>query len=843
MKTLLFKFHLFTALFCGISLNAQTSFDLHTDNSKKRDTIDEILSGLTVREKIAQLFIVSFSSDPANKSTIEAEELIRKEGVGGLIIMNSGLTSGARMINHLQKISRIPLLVTIDGEWGVSMRFDSVAQFPRQMQLGALPDESLVYKMGVAIGQQSKRLGIYVNYAPTIDVNNNPRNPVINTRSFGEIPETVARYGKAYMLGMKDAGVAGSAKHFPGHGDTEDDSHNTLPLLNFSKSRIDSLELYPFRALIEAGVDMVMVGHLQIPSLDSTGRPSSISKPIVTDLLRGELEFNGIIVSDALNMKGISEFLSPEFIPLEAYKAGCDLILMPERVEEAITVMERAVQRGEISMHSLNMRVRKMLSLKMSAGLLHGKTIIPLSNLYEDLNESEFLSLISSISDNSVTIIRNRDSIIPLKNIINENIGLLSLGGDRNGKEFAELMQLYTHIDTVVLRGDFKNSDVKHALNKLEKNSLIVIAMHNTDARPQMDFGLDKDQIRLLTDFAKDRKVILSYFGNPLAIPQIENLERFSSVIIGYSNTISNNKSVAGIIFGSIAAKGKLPVTAGLYPAGYSLSSPGNLRLSYGMAEDFGIDGKIAGKAIDSIINNDISAEKYTGAQLIVMKDNRVIINKSYGSISATDVMPLFRNSGMISQLPVIIHLNQQRRLSLEDFAGKYLKRDRDSEFKNVMISDILMHRSNISDSASYKVSYSESNNQALKRIIEYITISQFENVCKEFIHLPIGMDKTSFRGETVFSNANDIAKFISLLNLKGEYGGVKIFNEQSIQLIMSMMHYYSESPNGNMIWCDSESNLAVIFLNNMEEINNQELKSDSGENIRRTVIDLLSGK
>jgi len=276
MKKYLMNIPLLLLSFISLTVTAQ-SFTNSINGQRK---IDEIISRLTVREKIAQLFIVSFSSDPRNSSTIEAEALIKKEGVGGLIIMNSGLTSGANMINRLQSLSKIPLLVTIDGEWGVAMRFDSVVQFPRQMQLGALTDESLVYQMGAAIGRQSKRLGIDVNYAPTIDINSNPRNPVINTRSFGESPEIVAKYGKAYMLGMKDAGVLGSAKHFPGHGDTEDDSHHTLPLLNFSKERIDMLELYPFRALIEAGVDMVMIGHLQIPSLDSSGRPSSISKQL-----------------------------------------------------------------------------------------------------------------------------------------------------------------------------------------------------------------------------------------------------------------------------------------------------------------------------------------------------------------------------------------------------------------------------------------------------------------------------------------------------------------------------------------------------------------------------------
>ncbi|MFA6770639.1 MAG: glycoside hydrolase family 3 N-terminal domain-containing protein, partial [Bacteroidales bacterium] len=397
--------------------------------------IDALLLKMSTREKIAQLFIVAFSSDMKDKSTIEALNLIKNEKIGGVIVMNTPLTPGAEMINYLQSNSKIPLLVTLDGEWGASMRFDSVVAFPRQMQLGALQSDSLIFKLGYAVGEQTKRLGIDVNFAPSIDVNNNPANPVINTRSFGEDKYLVAKYGLAYMRGMQEAGVPGSAKHFPGHGDTDTDSHLSLPLISFSKERIDSLELYPFRKLIEAGVDMVMVGHLQIPSLDSSGRPSSISHPIVTDLLRRELEYNGLIITDALNMKGVATFMVPEFLPLEAYKAGSDLILMPENVKEAINIMEKAVEREEISIHSLNIRAKKMLMLKMKLGILPYRDAVSTNKLYEDLNKEEYNSLITKIAENSITLLENRDNNLPILNLTNQNIGYLSLGGDKNAKE------------------------------------------------------------------------------------------------------------------------------------------------------------------------------------------------------------------------------------------------------------------------------------------------------------------------------------------------------------------------------------------------------------------------
>lgn len=839
MKKHLVKFPFLLLLFINLTLIAQSPSNTISGQRK----IDEIISRLTVREKIAQLFIVSFSSDPKNKSTIEAEELIKKEGVGGLIIMNSGLTSGANMINRLQSLSKIPLLVTIDGEWGVAMRFDSVIQFPRQMQLGALSDDSLVYQMGTAIAKQSKRLGIDVNYAPTIDINSNPRNPVINTRSFGEIPEVVAKYGKAYMLGMKDAGVLGSAKHFPGHGDTEDDSHYTLPLLSFPKERINSLELYPFRALIEAGVDMVMVGHLQIPSLDSSGKPSSISKPIVTGLLRGELEYEGIIISDALNMKGVSEYMSPELIPLEAYKAGCDFILMPERVTEAITVMEKAVERGEISIHSLNMRVRKMLSVKMKQGILEDHYKIPIKNLHEDLNDPNYLSLVSSISDKSVTVVSNRGNLIPIKGIKSEKVGYLSVSGERNGKELAAHLQLYTNIDTIILRGKYTQADLKRALTHFSDKSIVIIAMHNTDARPQREFGIDSTQIKLLTEFAENKRVVFAYFGNPLALPHIKSHENFASVIIGYSNTIYNNKAVAEIIFGSIGAEGRLSVTSGTLSAGYTVKTEGDLRISYGMAEDLKLDGNRIRTEIDSIINNDISARRYNGAQFILMKNNRVIINHSYGSLTTDMTVRINRISGMIAHLPAVALLAERGKLSLEDFAGKYLKRRGDSHLKNVLLSDILMHRTDISDADSYKFRYSESNKEALRRVVEYITLHNFEDWVKDEILTVIGMDRTYIKGDFAYSNANDIAKFISFLRSKGEYGGFKLADNNTASLILSMMHYYSGSTNGSVVWYDDKSDIALIFLNDKDDLKMDESqKINTGDNLRRRVTELLSG-
>ena len=295
--------------------------------------VDSVFASLTRDQKIAQLMIVRLSSGNATKTEVvfhdkEVEEAIRKYNIGGICLFQGGPVTQANFVNYFQSIAQTPLMISIDGENGVGMRMDSVSFMPRQMMLGAMQDPALVYQYGKVVGAQCKRAGIQVNYAPVVDINNNPDNPVINDRSFGEDKYKVSSFGVNYMRGLQDAGVMACAKHFPGHGDTDQDSHKTLPVVNSPRSRLDSTELYPFRQLINAGVGSVMVAHLDIPALDTTsGLPSSLSKKVVTGLLKVEMGFKGLSFTDALNMKGVSNYSSPGEIDLHALLAGNDVLL------------------------------------------------------------------------------------------------------------------------------------------------------------------------------------------------------------------------------------------------------------------------------------------------------------------------------------------------------------------------------------------------------------------------------------------------------------------------------------------------------------------------------------
>lgn len=794
--------------------------------------IDRIISEMSVREKIAQLFIVAFSSDNQDKSTIESIEMVQKEGIGGVILMNSELEEGVEMINYLQSVSRIPLLVTIDGEWGPSMRFDTLIQYPRQMQLGALGSDSLIFEMGYAIGKQLKRLGVHLNYAPTIDVNNNPDNPVINTRSFGEDMHKVAEYGIAYYRGMEYAGIPGCVKHFPGHGDTDADSHFELPLIPYSYERLDSLELYPFKRLIEKGVEMVMVGHLQIPSLDSTGRPSSVSFPIVSDLLRRDLEFGGIIVTDALNMQGVKAFKSSEYLPLEAYKAGSDFLLMPENPVKAIDIMVKAVRKGEISEHSLNVRVRKMLKLKESIGILEQAAHVDTIGLYEDLTNASYRSLVSELSFKSITLLKNDNNFVPFVNLSDESTGYLSVGGDENGDFLANQLLSFDYCDTIVLRKEILNVDTLYsALNELSLNDRIIIAVHDTDSRPQKQFGIDSVYYSILTSFAKENDVVFVYFGNPLALSLIDGFDNFKAIMISFQNTYYNNLATANILFGASGAYGALPVSTASYESGSSITTKGNIRQEYRMPYPVSDDYDKLISIVDSLIMSDIDNGKYSKSQLVLMDNGNIIHKAFYGDM---DIDSLFsfnvgRIEGLLSLIPSVLKLRDMDILSFEDV------------YNGNLISDYLMNRVGKDGFVTDEPLFARDNELIIKDIISSKSGSDYIAYAKDEFWDKIGVYNVKYNDDgDMLTDANEVAKLLFMFFNGGKYGELQLLEEESADFASLLLHYYSRGLNGSMVWTDSEYKRAVIFLNNASCDSDDRLKLYTPDLIRRSYLDFL---
>lgn len=541
--------------------------------------IDALTGSMTRREKIAQIIIEAI--DPhAKEEMLQKAERWSAAGMGGVIVMDGDAAEYTELVNRLQRKTRIPMIVTIDGEWGASMRYWEYAAFPRAMQLGALPDESLIEATGRAIGEELAELKIFANYAPVVDVNNNPDNPVINTRSFGENPEKVARYGAAYVRGMQGAGVFGSAKHFPGHGDTDVDSHKGLPTLPFDRARLDSIELRPFRQLIGEGVAMVMVGHLSVPALDSTGTPASISKPIVTGLLRQELGFDGIIITDALTMKGVAD--EKTNVAIEAYKAGADILLMTRDFEETVDGLEALFASGELPEDELDMRVRKMLELKKKAGMLAESysPFVDTAGLAAAAERPESEALIQQICDQSMTVVQGRlRRPLRLRRFFafttRPKVAYVAFNAvSPESARFEEELSKAGRVTRFDLPLDATPEQIDSVETLLKGYRNVIVGFHSGKPRPrsggpQRFASIEAEQFARIAAWSRQHKLHGFYLGNPYDLNKLPEFTRFKTFIIGYSDTKFNNIAAARALTVRRSARGQLPVGAGGLPAGY----------------------------------------------------------------------------------------------------------------------------------------------------------------------------------------------------------------------------------------------------------------------------------
>ena len=536
--------------------------------------IDSLVANMSRREKIAQLIIEAIDSRESPELRARQEQWIR-EGLGGLIVMDDKLCDNIQMINELQSLARIPMIVSIDGEWGAAMRFYEYAAFPRAMQLGALDDEVLVEQAGRAIGEELRQIKIFANYAPVIDINNNPKNPVINTRSFGEDRERVSRLGAAYMRGMQGAGVWGSAKHFPGHGDTDVDSHKGLPVLTFGRSRLNSLELYPYRRLIDEGVAMIMVGHLSIPALDSTGTPASISKPIVTGLLRGEMGYKGIIITDALGMKGVAE--GNANAALLAYKAGADILLMPQDTRQTIDELDAAFRSGELDEADLDTRVRRVLGLKQRSGMLAPgySPYVDTTGLAAKARRPETESLIQTLCDRSMTVVKGKLRRPLRLRGTKPRVAYVAFNAvSPESACFEEELTKAGRVARFDLPGDATPEQIDSVGALLKGYRKVIVGFHSGKPRPrsggpQRFASVEEAQFVRIAGWARRHKLYGFYLGNPYDLDKLPGFNRFRTFIIGYSDTRYNNIAAARALTVRGSARGSLPVGAAGLPAGF----------------------------------------------------------------------------------------------------------------------------------------------------------------------------------------------------------------------------------------------------------------------------------
>jgi len=688
-------------LLCGIASFAQTSF--YSETPEAKHWVDSVYKSLSKEQRIAQLMVVRLSSRNPDGSAKFFDDIvtaqIKKYNIGAICLFQGNPVAQATFVNNFQRMAKTPLMICIDAETGVGMRmYDSVMKFPDQLTMGALNDASIVYKVGKAMGEQCKRAGIQVDYAPVVDINNNPDNPVIGYRSFGEDKYKVALYGTKIMQGLQGEGVMATAKHFPGHGDVSVDSHLDLPVINKSKAQLDSLELYPFRQLFQAGVGSVMIAHLSIPAIDTTThQPTSLSKNNVTGLLRNEMGFKGISFTDALEMQGVAKYYPAGEAGFQSIIAGNDMLCLPGDVAGTIKRILSAIKKGELDKNDMEARIKKVLLVKYHMGL-NNLPQVDLNDLTIDLNK-DVPALRKEVAENALTFLKpTQPGLLPLSK--ETKIAYVGVGTYKPNT-LASLLKENYNADLYYF--DYtKNSDAATSLvNSLKaKYDKVIIGVHNLSKYPAKQFGLSNAAIQLVKDLQQTTPAIIMLFGNPYALKYVCNA---TDLAVCYEDDSIFQQAAYDWLNGKFVSKGTLPVSVCNYKAGDGKIVYEDEALPFAAPVTLNINDSILYK-VDSIANNAIYERAFPGCVVLAAKDGKVFFDKAYGYMTYDSIAPMKTNTifdlasvTKISATNVsIMKLYEEGKVGLNKTLGDYLPWVAGTDKANLVIGDILLHQAGL---------------------------------------------------------------------------------------------------------------------------------------------------
>ncbi|MDB4198966.1 serine hydrolase [Polaribacter sp.] len=678
----------------GSNIVAQRLDPLRTiDFEAQNIWVDSIMNTMSIDEKIGQLYMVQAYSNLDQKHEDFITEMISKYHVGNLIFMQGTPKKQAELTNRYQDTAKVPLLIGFDGEWGLDMRLKNTYRFPWNMTLGAIRNDSLINQFGKHLGQHAKRIGIHINFAPVIDVNTNPANPIIGNRSFGESKENVTQKAIAFIKGMQGEGVLANGKHFPGHGDTATDSHHTLPLLNFDEARLDSIELYPYRKTFDAGLASVMTAHLNIPSLEPNANlPTSLSKNVVTHLLQEKLGFQGLIVTDGLNMKGAANYATSAQIDLAALQAGNDLLLIPQDVPASIAIIKKALETRTLTKERLDFSVRKILKAKYWAGLHSYKPIV-VENIEADLNKVADELLHRELVKNSLTLLKNENNNVPIRNLEKQKIAYVKLGAAENNS-FVDMLKKYAKVTVV------SDTNLDGLITKLKPYNYVIIGFHKSNLNPWKSYKFSNKELVWLHEIARKKSVVLDVFASPYSLLQIKSFANIEGVIVSYQNSKLAQEISAQLLFGAFAAKGKLPVSIGAeFKEGFGITSTNLSRFQYTLPEAAGLSSKKLA-LIDQMADTIISEKMAPGFQIFVARNGKVVLEKSYGyhthddkiKVKNSDLYDLASLTKILASLPLIMKAEEEDEIRLTANLRDVLPSFSNSNKDTVTVKEILSH-------------------------------------------------------------------------------------------------------------------------------------------------------
>ena len=675
-------------LICGCFLFVSASAQ-YSSGLSAAAWVDSVFKTLSKEEKIAQLIVIRAHSNLGPEHIQQVSDLIKRYDVGALCFFQGGPVRQANLTNYYQSITKTPLLITIDGEWGLGMRLDSVTKFPYQLTVGALYNEAIVYEMGRAVGEQMKRIGVHVNYAPVVDVNNNPDNPVIGYRSFGENKFKVASLGVAYMRGMQDVGIMACAKHFPGHGDVNVDSHLDLPLISKSREQLDSLELYPFTRLFKAGVGSVMIAHLSIPAIDNTAnKPTSLSRKNVTGLLRDDLDFDGLTFTDALEMKGVTKYFPAGDAAVQALVAGNDMLCLPEDVPAAIDAIKKAIKKKKLKWKDIDLKLRKVLYAKYQLGL--NKTqFVDTANLVNDLN-AKTDAIRAQVARETITVLHNSKGFLPMMNT--RGVAYVGLGATEQSA-FPQRLKQQLRADTYFL--SYKDSSDKAAqiLDAIRSKpyNRIIVGVHNFGLRPANHYGISPTALALW-DSLRIFNTATFVFGNVYACAAF--LESPTLVAMYQDDEITENVA-ADFVEGKVASKGTLPVTIGASPYGSGVV----------INRFFPTGTSLAWLKIDSIVNDALAKKAFPGCEVLAVQNGEIKYHKAFGNyeydpkslpVNLESIYDLASVTKISATTVAVMKLYEQGKLDLNKTLGDYLPSMRGSDKEALKLTDILLHQAGL---------------------------------------------------------------------------------------------------------------------------------------------------
>jgi beta-N-acetylhexosaminidase len=672
-----------------------------TDYTKKQEAwVETILSEMTLEEKVGQLFMIAVFSNRREADYTIVENQIRKYHLGGLAFFQGNALKQAELTNRYQAAAKIPLLIGLDAEWGLGMRLNNAFSFPKAITIGAAKDIELAEQVSEEIARQCKRIGVHFNFSPVGDINSNPKNPVINYRSFGESPLNVSELTSAFVRGHRKYNILTSAKHFPGHGDTHVDSHYDLPVLQHSLKHIQEVESAPFKAMIADSVSSVMIGHLNVPALDN-GVPATVSERIIKDYLQKELGFTGLVISDALNMKGLLKSFPVGEAEVRAFKAGNDMLLQTSNLDKAYNAVLAACINGRITEEELNHSVRKILKSKYWAGL-HTYKPVDLRNISEDLDTERSKELRQLIYNKAVTVTRDEFGLIPLKGLATLKMASIGVGVDQENL-FQSTLELYGDVNSYLLQDKpARSTDWKSIAEEAVKNDLVIVSIHKVRQSEKLDYGITEETLNMLRYIQENSRLIVCVFGNPYSL---KFFDEFETVMCGFEDEEEAHMAAANVLFGVNSAQGKVPVNTlsadGKLDYGYEVES--FARLGFAMPSEVGMSAAKL-QEIRKVVNSAIMGEEFPGCQVLVARKGKVVFYEGFGNMKYNNGQAVNRHTlydlasvtKVASTLQAIMMLYDQGKINLDEKLSTYLPELLGTNKSRLIIKDILLHQAGL---------------------------------------------------------------------------------------------------------------------------------------------------